>query len=177
MLVISFHIARFHIQSITHEYITPALLPVMMQFAFKPPMEVDWPKALSMRIVVNAHSVWTQTMQINSLPMYITFIVWTRLNRPYNSYCTSNYGITLWLLFLCLWISLVMYHYFHTFFPPVSSSVKFWKCTGNNRWYFVPGLKIMVCHRLFSNPFWYMADQIQFGRTNFIVHFQWGSHR
>ena len=31
----------FLTQSITRKYITPALIPVMMQFAFKPPMEVD----------------------------------------------------------------------------------------------------------------------------------------
>ena len=37
-------------------------------------------------------------------------------------------------------------------------------------------LIIMVCHRSFSDPFWYMTDQIQFGRTYFTVHFQWGSH-
>ena len=42
-------------------------------------MEVDWPKAHSMQIAVNAHSVWTQTMPINSLTMRITFIVWTHL--------------------------------------------------------------------------------------------------
>ena len=30
-------------------YITPALIPMMMQFAFKPPIEVDWLKAHSMR--------------------------------------------------------------------------------------------------------------------------------
>ena len=33
-------------------------------------------------------------------------------------------------------------------------------------------LKIVVCHRSFSDPFWYMTDQIQFGRTCFTVHFQ-----
>ena len=37
-------------------------------------------------------------------------------------------------------------------------------------------LKIMVYHSSFSDPFWYMTDQIQFGRTYFTVHFQWGSH-
>ena len=55
------------------------LFHVMMQFTFKPPMEVNWLNAHSMRIVVNAHSVWTQTTRINLLPMRITFIVWTRL--------------------------------------------------------------------------------------------------
>ena len=30
-------------------------------------------------IIDNAHSVWKQTMWINSLPMHITFIVWTHL--------------------------------------------------------------------------------------------------
>ena len=33
-------------------------------------------------------------------------------------------------------------------------------------------LKIMVCHRSFCNPFWYMTDQIQFGRPYFTVYFQ-----
>ena len=37
-------------------------------------------------------------------------------------------------------------------------------------------LKIMVCHRSFSDSFWYMTEQIQFGRTYFTVHFQWGNH-
>ena len=26
-------------------------------------------------------------------------------------------------------------------------------------------LKIVICHRSFSDPFWYMTDQIKFGRT------------
>ena len=37
-------------------------------------------------------------------------------------------------------------------------------------------LKITVCHRSFSDPFWHMTDQMQFGRTHFTIHFQWGSH-
>ena len=28
----------------------------------------------------------------------------------------------------------------------------------------------MVCYRSFSDPFWYMADQIQFGRTYFTIY-------
>ena len=52
---------------------------IRLQTGFKLPMEVDWPKAHSMQIAVNAHSVCTQTMQINWLPMCITFIVWTCL--------------------------------------------------------------------------------------------------
>ena len=60
---------------------------IHFQTDFKPPMEVDWLNAHSMRIAVNAHSVWTQTIQINSLSMYITFIVWTRLGFNYISIC------------------------------------------------------------------------------------------
>ena len=37
-------------------------------------------------------------------------------------------------------------------------------------------LKIIAFHRSFSDPFWYITNQIQFGRKYFIVHFQWGSH-
>ena len=33
-------------------------------------------------------------------------------------------------------------------------------------------LKIVVCHRLFSDAFWYMTDQIQFGRAYCTVRFQ-----
>ena len=28
---------------------------------------------------------------------------------------------------------------------------------------------MVTCHRSFSDPFWYMTDQIQFGRTYFTV--------
>ena len=36
-------------------------------------------------------------------------------------------------------------------------------------------LKIMLtCHRSFSDPFWYMTDQIQFGRTYFYCTFPMG---
>ena len=38
----SFLIARFLTQSITREYITPTLIPVMMQFAFKPASNHLW---------------------------------------------------------------------------------------------------------------------------------------
>ena len=38
----SFLIARFLTQSITREYITSALIPVMMQFAFKPASNHLW---------------------------------------------------------------------------------------------------------------------------------------
>ena len=47
---------------------------IHLQTGFKPPMEVDWLNGYSMRIEVNAHSVWTQKKQIDSLSMYIIFI-------------------------------------------------------------------------------------------------------
>ena len=34
-------------------------------------------------------------------------------------------------------------------------------------------LKIMACYRSFYDPFWYMTNQIQFGRTYLTVDFQW----
>ena len=47
---------------------------IHFQTSFKLPMEADWLNAQSKRIMVSAHSVWTQTTWINLLPMHIILI-------------------------------------------------------------------------------------------------------
>ena len=61
--------------------ITPTLIPVMMQFPFKPLMKWIDQKFIQCKLWL----MGMQTMQINSLPMCITFIVVnTSLSVSYN---------------------------------------------------------------------------------------------
>ena len=53
LLAISLLATHFLIQVISREYITPALIPVMMQFAFKSPME----GLTESTFTVNVHSL------------------------------------------------------------------------------------------------------------------------
>ena len=94
---------------------------------------IDW-----MCIAENVHSLWTQTMWINSLPMHFAFIVGTSL-----IFQTLLKGITPEILALCwLWMlqySLYVYtweNFFHIFkhFDELSSQMKnyflwSWLCT------------------------------------------------
>ena len=68
MPVISSLITHFFTQRIIRKNIRHALLYVMMQFTFKPPMEVDYGSGLTEcafnAIAVNVHSVCTQKIEL-----------------------------------------------------------------------------------------------------------------
>ena len=86
MLAIYFHIAHFPIQSITREYITPALIPVLMQFTFKPASNNHLWKWIDQKHVhceLRLMHIQCEHKQCELilLPMRITFIVWTRLKE------------------------------------------------------------------------------------------------
>ena len=68
----------------------------MMQFTFKPPMEVDLLNAHSKRIAVNVHLVWTHNINYFSSNVY-SFIVWTCI---YTTQCFLISQCSSWLQWL-----------------------------------------------------------------------------
>ena len=80
---------------------------IYLQTCFKLPMEVDWLKAHSVRIVVDQHSVWTQTTQSNSLPVCIIFSVNMPWFRTILAYEIKNDKM-IWLAMKVIWLAMVV---------------------------------------------------------------------